>query len=87
MNWNMSGNLMKVDTIERKYVTVQPTTIPRGVDLHLQVNPETYGRQDAFHASCVHAFVAMKPERLNSNENIKKFQKLSPQGACTDLLK
>ena len=48
-------------------VTVQPTTIQRGVDLHLQVNPETYGCQDAFHASCVHAFVAMKPEGLNSN--------------------
>ena len=52
---------------DRIKVTVQPTTIQRGVDLHLQVNPETYGCQDAFHASCVHAFVAMKPEGLNSN--------------------
>ena len=47
------------------YISVD--TIPRGVDLQMQVNPETYGRQDAFHASCVHAFVAIKTERLNIN--------------------
>ena len=38
-----------------------------------QVNPETYGRQSAYHGICVHAFVAMKPERLNSYRRYDKY--------------
>ena len=37
----------RLDQLEELMVTVQPTTIPRGVDLHLQVSPETYGCHDA----------------------------------------
>ena len=49
-------------------VTVQPSSVPRGVALQLQGNPETATRQTAVYAVCtlkgrtVHAFVAMKPE-------------------------
>ena len=47
--------------------TVQPVTVPRGVDLQVQVDPETVGRQTAVFAVCVHAFVTVKPRGLNSN--------------------
>ena len=49
-------------------VTVQPSSVPPGVALQLQGNPETATRQTAVYAVCtlkgrtVHAFVAMKPE-------------------------
>ena len=43
-------------------VTVQPSTVPRGVALHLQDNLEAATRQIAVFAVCVHAFVAMKPK-------------------------
>ena len=47
-------------------LTIQPSTVPRGVDLQMQVNPETDGCQIAYHAICVHSFVVVRPERLNS---------------------
>ena len=37
-------------------VTVQSSTVPRGVALHLQGNPEAATRQTAVFAVCVHAF-------------------------------
>ncbi len=43
-------------------VTVQPSTVPRGVTLLLQRDPEACGRQAAGNAACVHAFVTVKPE-------------------------
>ena len=43
-------------------VTVQSSTIPRGVTLLLQRDPEARGRQAAGSAACVHAFVTVKPE-------------------------
>ena len=46
----------------RILVTVQTSTVPRGVAWHLQGNPETATRQTAAFAVCVHAFVAMKPK-------------------------
>ena len=45
-----------------KIVTVQPSTVPRGVTLLLQRDPEACGRQAAGNAACVHAFVTVKPE-------------------------
>ena len=47
------------------YVTVQIVTVPQGVGLQVQADPETAGRQTAVFAVCVHAFVTVKPERLN----------------------
>ena len=41
---------------------VLASTVPRGVALHLQGNPEAAMRQTAVFAVCVHAFVAMKPK-------------------------
>ena len=43
-------------------VKVQPSTVPRGVTLLLQRDPEACGRQAAGNAACVHAFVTVKPE-------------------------
>ena len=43
-------------------VTVQPSTVPRGVTLLLQRDPEACGRQAAGNAACVYAFVTVKPE-------------------------
>ena len=41
-----------------KVVTVQIVTVPRGVGLQVQADPETAGRQ-------TEVFVTVKPERLN----------------------
>ena len=35
-------------TYKTIFVITQPSTIPRGVGLQKQAQPETYGRQDAF---------------------------------------
>ena len=43
-------------------VTVQPSTVPRGVPLLLQRDPEACKRQAAGNAACVHTFVTEKPE-------------------------
>ncbi|SCH26708.1 Uncharacterised protein [uncultured Blautia sp.] len=43
-------------------VTVQPVTIPRGVTLHLQRDPEDSRCQTAILAVCVHTFVTVKPK-------------------------
>ena len=43
-------------------VTVQPSTVPRGVPLLLQRDPETCGRKAAGNAACVYALFTVKPE-------------------------
>ena len=43
-------------------ITIQTSTVPRGVPMLLQRDPEACRRQAAGIAACVHAFVAVKPE-------------------------
>jgi len=45
-----------------KVLTVQPSTVPRGVVLPLQGNPEAATCQTAVFAVCVYAFVTKKPK-------------------------